>query len=283
MAKNYKALESSPFYYDQMMANASNTIRIYKKPKNSPNGTPIEVIRGIYKDDFSFGVQNQWQSGGGSILKMIVDSVGDMITGRDSKIYEAAASKTLDWIEEGNKGKTNWVSRNLPKVRDFVNTASDMSNSHFFSADDYFKSFKGSSVTVPTSLSFTLLSDSSGYDVYEDISALLDISIGEFSNIEGFIGMQAPPNGFQSNFITLDKHTYIEGSVQIHFGNPERNKGFKLENMVVSNVGFSFSKSKVLITKGGRSVYRPLMVDIQMSIEPARMFSREDLKSMLKL
>ena len=132
-------------------------------------------------------------------------------------------------------------------------------------------------MTVPTSISFTLLSDNNTHDVFTDISALLDISVGKFETaIGGFVGVQAAPNGFNSNFLNLKEGLNIEGSIQIVFGDPELG-GFTISNMVVSNIGFSFSKSKVLIgTK-----YRPLMVDIQMSIEPARMISRSDLTDML--
>lgn len=277
MAKNYSS--DSPFYYDQMMSNRSNTVRIYKKPVLDPKSDDVPVIRGIYKDDFTFGVQNQWQSGGSSIIKMVVDTVGDMITGRDSKALLAGAGMVVDMAASANAGTGNWIDKAAPEAKKWIEAGEGLANSHIFSADDYFKSFKGSSVTLPTSLQFSLLSDDSSYDIFQDISALLDISVGDFeTKVLGFVGVQAAPNGFNSNFMSLTKGLMIEGAISIHYGNPEKG-GFVINNMVVSNVGFSFSKAKVVVN----GKYRPLMVDVQMSIEPARMISRVDLVDMLKL
>lgn len=276
-----KYLNTSPFYYDRMMANRSNTVRIYKKPPGQPTGDDIEVIRGIYKDDFSFGVQNQWQSGGSSIIKMMVDTVGDMITGRDSKALISAAQGAVDMLEKANAGTGNWIEDAAKEIKSskWLEKAEGLANSHIFSADDYFKSFKGSSVTVPTSVSFSLLSDNSTHDIFKDISALLDISVGKFeTQIAGFVGVQAAPNGFTSNFLNLKQGLNIEGSIKIKFGNPAAG-GFEVSNMVVSNIAVSFSKAKVLIV----DKYRPLMADIQLSIEPARMISRTDLADMLRI
>lgn len=277
MAKNYEP--TSPFYYDQMMANNSNTVRIYKKPKGSPTGQDIEVIRGIYRDDFTFGVQNQWQSGGSSILKMVVDTIGDMITGRDTKAMLKVAGSVVDMAASANAGTGNWIEAAAPKAKEWIAKGEGLANSHIFSADDYFKSFKGSQVTLPTSLSFSLLSDNDQHDVFDDLSALLDVSVGDFeTQVMGFVGVQAAPNGFNSNFMSLKQGLVIEGSIKIVYGNPDKG-GFTVTNMIVSNVSFSFSKAKVLVG----SKYRPLMVDVQMSVEPARMISRNDLTDMLQL
>lgn len=263
MAKTYNP--NSPFYYDQMMSSESKTVRILKQ-----DGT--EVIRGIFKDEFTFGIQNQWQTGGSSILKMMVDTIGDMVTGRDAKLLGAMAKGAISGIESAfGKSEASTIATTV------VDKFKNLSNSAIFSADDFFKSFKGSTVTMPSSISFSLLSDNSSYDIFNDLGSLLNISIGDFdapSYFGGFVGVQSAPNGFKSNFLQFSPDQTIEGSVKIVYGDPKKG-GYEINNMIISNVGFSFSKAKVIV---GGNKYRPLMVDIQVSIEPARMLTREDIR-----
>jgi hypothetical protein len=271
---------TSYFYYDRVLRNKATTVRIYNGPKL--------ILRGIYKDDFHIGIQNQWQTGSSSMLKMIVDTAASFVTGRDAKMGLAMADSMLDFVDQGTDG--GWVQGLVNTGKELVKAGESLSNSHIFSADDYFKSFKGTSVTFPTNLTVTLMTDSyegaSDYeDVYDKLKSILSISIGSFESwAGGFVGIQAPPNGFASAFANIGEP--IQGAVQVYYGNRNRG-GYILDNMVISNLSFVMSKVMVRVspppkdanteTKNKDGKFRPLFIDVQVSFEPARMMTLEDI------
>lgn len=70
----------------------------------------------------------------------------------------------------------------------------------------------------------------------------------------------------------------LAGALIINYGDVE-NGGFSVENMLVSNVHFTFSKTKVKVWDSllKREVHRPLYIDIQIMLEPGKKFTKEDL------
>lgn len=274
--------KNSVFFYDQMMSTSALTVRVV-------NGEEV-VVRGIYKDDFHIGVQNQWQSGGNSMLKMIVDVAASFITSRDVKLVSAVAEKAAKWAESNNNeamgdlGGASESTSIAQGIGAMAGKLGEYANSHIFTADDFFKSFKGSSVTFPINLTVTLITDelrstnSRGSvvsrDVYDDLRKILDITIGEYENpkeLAHFVGIQKAPNNFKSTFFNLN--TPIEGSVSVIYGD-QNEGGYRVDNMLVSSANFLMSKTQVQIAKG---VFRPLYIDVQLMLEPGKMMTKDDI------
>lgn len=274
-------MPGSPFYYDQILDSQDMTVRIYNNATASDlpslSGSNL-VLTGFFKDDFYMGIQNQWQTGGSSMIKMIVDTAASFINSRDVKMWESVGDAAMGMVEKAAGDSA--IGRFASGARDLIHQAQGMSNSAIFSADDYFKSFKGSSVVFPTSMSVTLLSADRQHDIFDDLKKLLKVSIGELSTPEiagftGFVGVQAPPNGFESTFANIGQN--IKGTLTVAFGNPNRG-GYIVDNLVISNVNYVFSKAKVQLNS---LKYRPLYIDVQVMFEPARMMSQKDVERIL--
>lgn len=260
------------FYYDQMLDRASNTVRIYQQDGAQ---TPKLIAKGFYKDDFHLSITNQWATGDSTIVKQVVDAAAGIITGRTGKFYGDLAEKAVDATGIGSKqipyadsGYT--VDRALADMKQAQNSA-------FFTADDFFKSFKGTTVTFPSNISVTLLSDEwePTSDIYSKLKSILKVSVGGYSEIGtkgfSFVGVQAAPNGFASGSYNLQDD--IKGSLKVIYGDPLKG-GYVVKHMLVSNVHFTFSKTKVEVSK---DTYRPLYIDCQIMLEPAKKFTRDEI------
>jgi hypothetical protein len=188
-------------------------------------------------------------------------------------------------------GEALGVANMQDTVQSSLNTIRNYQHSAFFTADDFYKTFKGTTVTFPTSLQLTLMSDEYIYtnsnqtkfnkniyksDVFDYLKRLLDVSVGNYEAPEtllnGWVGIQNAPNGFKTGSYDLNK-PLIEGSLTIHYGD-ESKGGFVIKNMLVSNVHFTFSKTKVEI---GDNIFRPLYIDVTLTLEPAVKFTKKDI------
>lgn len=263
------------FYYDKMLDRSSNTVRIYQQDDNDNLRL---IAKGFYKDDFHLSVTNQWATGDSTIVKQALDAFAGMATGRSAKIVGEMANKAVDVFGVGDKvihegSKTT--------VNDALALIDEGTNAHYFSADDFFKSFKGTTVTFPSNIQISLLSDewNPDIDIFSKLKSILEVSVGEYKGLGtetyNFVGMQNAPNGFKSgSYNLLDD---IEGSLKIVYGDPMKG-GYTVNHMLISNVHFTFSKTKVEV-RGG--VYRPLYIDIQLMLEPAKKFTRSEIYSTL--
>lgn len=256
------------FLYDDYLDNANTTVRIY----NTNNNNDL-ILRAFYQDDFHISITNQWQTGDSTIIKQLVDSAASVITGRSGKLYTEFANWGLNQINPGSaEGQ-----RLKEGLQDLVNEASKYQNAHIFSADDFYKTFKGTTVTFPLNLQVQLVSDEMNptEDIYDKLRKILSVSIGDYnSGPLGFVGIQHAPNGFKSGTLNLSTDTLLEGTLKVIYGDPNRG-GYSLDNMVISNVHATFSKTKVEIRP---NVFRPLYIDLQVLLEPGKKFTKVDLE-----
>ncbi len=74
MDNKYK--ENTVFFYDKMIDRNANTVRIYK---GEPNETPIEIVRGFYRDDFHVSIANQWATGDSTMVSGLVNRVAGLV------------------------------------------------------------------------------------------------------------------------------------------------------------------------------------------------------------
>lgn len=292
------------FFYDKMLDLASTTVRIINPKRELEGGTikgPETIVKAFYRDDFHISITNQWQTGGSSIVKTLVDQASSFITGRVGKMAThymqdyLGKAKSADNID---KDGMDWVD----KTASIISDIQGIQNSAFFTADDYFKSFKGTTVTFPTNIQLTLVSDEwnpdKENDVFYQLKKLMDVSIGDYSTdgIIGWVGIQSAPNDFRTGGMELKDD--VKGTLVVVYGDPERG-GYRIDNMVISNLHFTFSKTKVQIgettneveetnpdnTKTKKKVttgiFRPLYIDIQIMLEPAQKYTKEDVKDTL--
>jgi hypothetical protein len=308
------AVTDPEFYYDKVLADDATTMRVYNSADNKL------ILTGVYKDDFFIGIQNQWQSGNSSILKTAVDTVASYLTGSDAKFASAAVSWIGDTvINNADQQRYKDIGQG---IKNFGERMEQVSNSHIFSSDDYFKAFKGTSVTFPTNMSVTLLTDSyfgvPGHrdkDIYDILRNVLSISIGEMKDVgamtgieafSGFVGIQAPPNLYKADFSNIGIED-MEGTIHVVFGDPSKG-GFTVKNLVVSSVQFNISKTMVQVSpmppklieenpfgmvkdkngwaaqfnaKKQKVIVRPLFIDINLSFEPAKMMTLNDITKIL--
>jgi len=288
--------ERPEFFYDLMMDRNANTVRIWNKDTDEDANL---IVKGFYRDDFHISIANQWSTGDSSMVKSMVDRVAGLVTSRTGKMASHYMRSTLE--NDSVKGLLNaggsavGIDNAAGKASNLLNTMSNYQHASYFTADDFYKTFKGTTVTFPSSLQVTLMSDEYLYpngnedyetgklirhkkDVFTILKKILDISVGNYGapevlgNGSAWVGIQQAPNGFRTGGYDL-KDILLEGSVRIHYGDPKMG-GFVIKNMLVSNVHFTFSKTKVEV---GPGMFRPLYIDVTMTLEPAKKFTKEDL------
>lgn len=262
------------FYADQQLELGEMTVKVISSGGENP-----WVVRGWLREDFAVGIQNNWNSGDSTIMKQIVDGAAKFITSRDAKTYTEIASKGLGMakglVSSGSKGHAM-----ITELQGMVNKAGAYTNSHIFSADDFYKSFKGTNINIPSNITITLITDALDRDVYEDVNRLFGASIGEFqSPLSGFVGIQLPPNGFRSTTNNLKDGVQIPGTLNMEVGNNEKG-GFRLTNLVINSVNLVASTTKVKLSNGQ---YRPLYIDVSVGLEPARKYTPDDMRNMFKI
>lgn len=256
------------FLYDDYLDNPNTTVRIY----NTNNNNDL-ILKAFYQDDFHISITNQWNTGDSTIVKQLVDSAASLITGRTGKLFTEFANWGLSKINPESKEGQRLKSG----LQGLVNQASRYQNAHIFSADDFYKTFKGTSVTFPLNLQVQLISDEMNptEDIYDKLRKILNVSIGDYeSAVKGFVGIQHAPNGFKSGTLNLSEDALLDGTLKVIYGDPNRG-GYSLDNMVISNVHATFSKTKVEIRS---NVFRPLYIDLQVLLEPGKKFTKTDLE-----
>lgn len=256
------------FLYDDYLDNPNTTVRIY----NTFNNNDL-ILKAFYQDDFTISITNQWQTGDSTIVKQLVDAAAGIVTGRSGKMYTEFINWGLDKINPDTQEGKNLKSG----IQSFVNKTQDLQNSHIFSADDFYKTFKGTTVTFPLNLQVQLVSDEVNpiNDIYDKLRKILSVSIGDYKTAAlGFVGIQNAPNGFKSGTLNLAKDKLLEGTLKVIYGDPSRG-GYLLDNMVISNVHATFSKTKVEIRP---NVFRPLYIDLQILLEPGKKFTRTNIE-----
>ena len=263
------------FLYDEDLNNAATSIRVINK-QGSQKET---ILKAFYQNDFHMSITNQWNTGDSGMISSLINSVGSMINSRDGRLMTELLDKGLKKMgdpgdEEGRRLKENFAS-GLSKVR-------DIQHAHIFSAEQFFKTFKGSTVVFPLNLQVSLLSDEwePKEDIFDKLAKIINVSVGDYEAPEvlgGFVGIQHAPNGFRSSTFNLSKTERLEGSLQVIYGDPELG-GFTLDNMLISNVQTTFSKTQVRVRK---DVYRPLYIDVQLMLEPGKKFTKSDIATNL--
>lgn len=264
------------FFYDRMLQRPSNTVRIYQQDTDK---TPELIVTGFYRDDFHMSITNQWATGDSTMVKQVVDSVAGMITGRGAQMFGHLANEIVDAVGVRNTAIPGTGGKY--KVDDVMKQIDKSVHAHYFTADDFYKNFKGTTVTYPTNIQVTLVSDEwePKEDIFQQLRKIIDVSIGEYQGlgleINGedydFIGIQHAPNGFRSGSYNL--RDPIKGSLKIIYGDPLKG-GVVVGNMLISNVHFTFSKAKVEIRKGE---FRPLYIDVQIMLEPGKKFTKQEV------
>jgi hypothetical protein len=280
------------FLYDEHLENEATTIRVYTIDKDT-GALDGEVFKAFFQDDFHMIISNTWNTGDSTIIKTLVDSAAKVITGRSAKMLTSVTSSALDWaskdLKEGDDGYkfANWA-------KNAVNSAQDYQQSAFLTADDFYKTFKGTNVTFPLSLNLTLVSDEvlpsvnrktrfdsldHTSDIYYKLQKILEVSIGDYESVlNDFIGVQKAPNGYKSAGWSIGTENPLEGSLTVLYGDLKKG-GFKLTNMLISNIHCTFSKTKVKISPPGEKseLWRPLYIDVQIMLEPGRKFTKDDI------
>lgn len=263
------------FLYDEHLDNPATTIRVYNHARNNEL-----VVKAFYQDDFHMSITNQWSTGDSTILKTLVDSAASLVTGRGAQTLQKAAEWGMDWATKGLDAK-NKSTGFIGKVNSAINSMGNLVNSKIYTADDFYKTFKGSNVTFPLNLQVTLVSDEMfpKEDIYDKLRKILNVSIGDYNSTGfGFIGIQNAPNGFRTGGLDLNEENKImDGTLKVAYGDPLRG-GYTLNNMLISNVHCTFSKTKVQIDP---STWRPLYVDVQIMLEPGRKFTQSDIVNSL--
>jgi len=204
------------FFYDQQLEQASNTVRIRNTGKNKGE----EIMRAFFIDDFHLTLSNQWSTGDSTIVKGLVDSAQNFVTSRTGRTVSHYLKKSIDAVTSG-MDKSDDGYKLLGNLKGGLETLSGYQNSTFFTADDFYKTFKGTTVTFPISLSISLVSDSMTEDIFDRLKKLLSVSIGDYSTFLTFIGIQGAPNGFESGGYNITSTEEIKGSVNVIYGDPD--------------------------------------------------------------
>lgn len=272
--------EKIKFLYDEDLDNPATSIRVY-----NTNETKDLVLKAFYQQDFNMTITNRWNTGDLSMAGQLVNSVGSMVTSRDGRMLTEFMDSGLKSMgstgdEEGDRLKSN--------MSGMVNKLQEYQHAHIFSAEEFFKTFKGSNVTFPLNLSVSLLSDeiNSGgnkdsSDIFIRLSNIIKVTLGDYLTADplGFVGIQKAPNGFKSKTFNLAEDANLDGSLVVVFGDPLKG-GFTLNNMLMSSVQVTFSKTQVEIRDG---VFRPLYIDVQVMLEPGKKFTKTDIEKNLGL
>jgi hypothetical protein len=259
------------FLYDEHLDNPSTTIRVYNTKDNNDL-----IMKAFYQDDFHMSITNMWSTGEGGMMKGLVDAAAKMVTSRDGRMMADMGKKLLDssrsTMKEGTAGR-----RMADNLANGFDTLRRYQHASFFSADDFYKTFKGTNVTFPLNFQVTLVSDEKNpkLDIYDKLRKLLNVSIGDYDTTAGgYVGIQHAPNGFESGgFDLADSSVLMEGTLRVTYGNP-REGGYVLNNMLISNIHCTFSKTKVQV---GDNTWRPLYIDVQVMLEPGKKFTKDDI------
>lgn len=264
------------FLYDEHLDNPSTTIRVY-----NTNRSNDLIVKAFYIDDFHMSVTNQWSTGDSTIFKQLVDSAASMITGRGLRTASHYASKMVNKFTENIKeGEDGYMAKKF--ITGALDNLDTYAHASYFTADDFYKSFKGTTVSFPLNLTVTLVSDEMfpKEDIYQKLNKILDVAVGDYDTIAGgFIGMQKAPNDFKSGGYQLNDDDALQGTLKVAYGDPNRG-GFILNHMLISNVHCTFSKTKVQVDN---NTWRPLYIDVQIMLEPGKKFTKQDIKKNIGL
>lgn len=277
------------FLYDKMIENPATTIRIYKTINSEGSGYSELVAKGFFTNDFYVNITNSWGGDDGSMISGALNtakSFAQQAISRDAKAVTGVFSSIAKLGSE-NFDKGGLAQRAFSSADKLLDKVQDLQNSAILTSNDFYKTFKGTQVSFPMSITIELLSsqtremDEQGEnsDIYEKLKKILDVSIGEYETELYLFGIQLPPNGYNSGSeINLTNPTaLIEGSLSAVWGEPGKG-GMEVKNLVISSVQLSFSKTKVKIAP---NTYRPLKITVNIMMETAKKFTKPNLLNTL--
>lgn len=144
-------------------------------------------------------------------------------------------------------------------------------------ADDYIYVYEGSTISVPSTVNYVLLTSDTSVDIYKQLKTIIDLSIGDYKIIggdAGAIAMQKPPNDYEPGFSLreyLSEESYRnlpKGSGTLYLG-PYRYPG-----CVISSLTINISPVYVDIDGGLR---RPLSITGTISLDFVVKFTKSML------
>lgn len=98
----------------------------------------------------------------------------------------------------------------------------------------------------------------------------LDIPSSFQNTINEFFGWQLPPAGFEAQVTDVD--VVQKGTLKLKFG-----AFYAIDNLVVSDAQFNFSKQMVKVWKDGENDLSPLYCDVTLTFKPASKFTDNKL------
>lgn len=295
----------TPFFYDAHMMPSGpgldSTIRVWAEIGNQPQSSSEAtgqstkddtedvskrelILVSTIKEDFSFGIVNQWDSKENGLVSGIAKSLWNsarsnqfLINGLGSILADNPIAKSL--------GASDMISG-------FTNTVNSNLNKALLTYNDRVKLFNGTSVNfnIPVN-SFiyhrsTFLLDDQGVPypvtVKDWLNNFLDRTMGGIENLDllnNYFSLQRPPNGYSPSLKNVNNLNFkddIKGTYTIEFGNL-----YKVEGLLMDNIAISLSKNRVK-TKDSSST-DILYAEVQVEFSPSVEYLKTHLKTFLKL
>lgn len=211
------------FTYDYLLKSDSHTIRVIQDTTHKGIKAGTEVFRTFYKDEFNIGIANTWNTGDATIVKTLVDTAAQFVTGRSGKLFNSMARSAIDGVLNNAGDMSPKAQGMLSNMRDGLKKISNYQEAAYYTADDFYKSFKGTTVTFPASLTVTLVSDefNPDIDIYDKVKDIINVSMGDTETLFDYVGIQLAPNGFKSGDYNLN-NVVSEGTLSLIYGDRDK-------------------------------------------------------------
>lgn len=258
------------FFYDRYLEDNGRTIRLYQ---SDMNGKAKKLITGFLSEIPTITVANEWGNSGTTLVSTIVDAIGGVM----NSSLGIRAAESIENI--GNYLPMDKVlgAGSKDEFKGFMSKVKTLQNAHITGIENLIKTYKGTSVTLSgMNLKIVMLNSSLTTDIRSELNNLLAVTTGTFDadySFKGLVGTQLAPNGYTIKYDSA-LEGIMAGTFILEIGNI-----LKIPNILVSNVEYKISPVCVM-DNNGNSTGEPLFIEVDVSVELARIITPNELSSL---